>query len=166
MLNLPTLPVSLLSVAARTLGLVGGILERVADTVRPDPRATSAPPARRPPAPVLATVPRPADAATAPADGTAVAGLVPFDASRLVRNPAPVVVEAVADLSTEQLGELYDAERSARRRRTVVLAIENALLPPASAVRDRDADPVEDGAGSRLAYSTQTPNGGPGSQPV
>ena len=159
-----SLPLAALGATARTLAFVGAALERLADVVRPAPAVTPRASEATGPAGVLHAVP-PAAAAADGSRGTPP-GLVPFDPQRLVANPAPTVIEAIASLSTEQLGELYDAERSARRRRSVVLAIENTLLPPAPALRDLPAEPENPGAGARLAYSTETPRGRSRTEPV
>lgn len=63
--------------------------------------------------------------------------------AELANRPAQTVVKAVADLSTEELGELYDYESTHRKRSTVLSAIERAAAP--------DTPPDD------LVYSTETP---------
>ena len=63
--------------------------------------------------------------------------------AELANRPAQTVVKAVANLSTEELGELFDYESTHRKRATVLSAIERAAAP--------DSPPDD------LAYSTETP---------
>jgi hypothetical protein len=51
-------------------------------------------------------------------------------AAELADNPADEVVRAVADLSTDELEQLYDHESTHKNRKTVLKAIERALAPP------------------------------------
>jgi len=64
--------------------------------------------------------------------------------AELANRPAQTVVKAVANLSTEELGELFEYESTHRKRATVLAAIERAAAP----------DPPPDD----LAYSTETPS--------
>lgn len=63
--------------------------------------------------------------------------------AELANRPAQTVVKAVANLSTEELGELFEYESTHRKRATVLSAIERAAAP--------DSPPDD------LAYSTETP---------
>lgn len=152
-------------VAHRTLGtfalVMGGAAKLAESTARRFASPTEGVPGSRVPPPTF--TPEPAHpgevtpesvgaVTTSPGPGNVVDLTIDDDGrartseshiAELANRPAQTVVKAVADLSTEELGELFEYESTHRKRSTVLSAIERAAAPD---------PPPED-----LAYSTETP---------
>ena len=157
------LPRLALSATTKALRLLADAGETLASTLAPSPSQThderATPTASAPATSPAAPPPAEPAAARVPTAAEITAGTVTLpDVPTIAAWPAPQVVAAAAQLSTVQLSELHEYESRHRRRRTVLDAIEAAVLPPPAAADPADLELLDEvRVPDELVYTTQTP---------
>jgi hypothetical protein len=78
-------------------------------------------------------------------------------AEELALKPASQVIEAVAELSTDELGRLYEHEAAHKKRKTVLKAIEKALTPADGSRHSPSPEPMPEAGGVPTGGGDGTP---------
>jgi hypothetical protein len=157
-----------LELYSKTLRLGADALGDLADALAPGERTgdgAATRPASSTRATAGATRVSARQSAAAPAGDSARHGSTELPAARrdltdLAKRPAQEVLAALTGLSDEELGELYEIERTGRHRRQVLDAIDATARPQASdprVVAALVADELDVREPDELVYSTETP---------
>jgi hypothetical protein len=150
-----------MSITAKVLSVAAEVTTAVARRARPGrtPQATSARVEQQPAAPESVSPEQLADplpeteATVSPPptepvpNGPSHVRTAETHAEELARKPASEVIEAIAGLSTDELGRLYEHEAGHKKRKTVLKAIEQALTPANGSRQSPSPEPMPEAGG-------------------
>jgi hypothetical protein len=151
---------SAMSITAKVLSVAAEVTTAVARRARPgrSPQGSSAreqrPAAPSDVSPEQLSQPLPETEATVSPpptepvpDGPSHVRTAETHAGELAGKPASEVIEAVAGLSTDELGRLYEHEAGHKKRKTVLKAIEKALTPANGSRQSPSPEPMPEAGG-------------------